>query len=73
MRRFRCERSVFTQGLIRGFDCVDQWGGKLDKVLADKTAAKLLGSDDTTTPHERSTNALKLRYRQLRWRCWQLD
>ena len=60
------EHSVFTQGVIWGIDSFDQWGVELGKVLAEKTAAELAGSDDASTTHDSSTNALMHRYRRLR-------
>ena len=60
------EHSVFTQGVIWGIDSFDQWGVELGKVLAEKTAAELAGSDPAAPTHDSSTNALIHRYRQLR-------
>ena len=65
------EHSVFTQGVIWGIDSFDQWGVELGKVLADRIAAELAGSDDPaathdSSTHDSSTHALMHRYRQLR-------
>ncbi len=60
------EHSVFTQGVIWGIDSFDQWGVELGKLLAQKTAAELSGSDAVALVHDSSTNALIKRYRQLR-------
>jgi glucose-6-phosphate isomerase len=60
------EHSVFTQGVVWGIDSSDQWGVELGKLLAEKTAAELAGSDEVAPNHDSSPNALIQRYRQLR-------
>ena len=60
------EHSVFTQGAVWGIDSFDQWGVELGKVLAERTAAELAGTDKAPPAHDSSTNALIQRYRQLR-------
>jgi glucose-6-phosphate isomerase len=60
------EHSVFTQGVVWGIDSFDQWGVELGKVLAERTASELSGSDNLQSNHDSSTNALLQHYRQLR-------
>ena len=48
------EHSVFTQGVIWGIDCFDQWGVELGKVLAQRIIPEL---ESTTERH--STMAVR--------------
>ncbi|MBK1646439.1 glucose-6-phosphate isomerase [Thiocapsa imhoffii] len=59
------EHSVFTQGAIWDIDSFDQWGVELGKVLAKRILPEL-GHSEPELSHDRSTNALIQRYRQLR-------
>jgi glucose-6-phosphate isomerase len=60
------EHSVFVQGVIWNIDSFDQWGVELGKQLAKTTIAELTANDAPKLAHDSSTNALILRYRQLR-------
>ncbi|WP_158881162.1 glucose-6-phosphate isomerase [Rhodanobacter sp. L36] len=60
------EHSVFVQGVIWNIDSFDQWGVELGKQLAKTTIAELTAKDAPKLSHDSSTNALILRYRQLR-------
>ena len=60
------EHRVFTQGTVWDIDSFDQWGVELGKVLAQRTAAELAGSDDAALSHDSATNTLIRRYRALR-------
>ena len=55
------EHAVFTQGVIWNIDSFDQWGVELGKVLAQRIAAEIEGSDELK--HDSSTNNLLQRYR----------
>jgi glucose-6-phosphate isomerase len=60
------EHSVFTQGAIWQIDSFDQWGVELGKVLANRIIPELENPDLMDLAHDRSTNALIRRYRDLR-------
>jgi glucose-6-phosphate isomerase len=60
------EHSVFTQGTIWNIDCFDQWGVELGKMLAQRIAPELEGTDETGLAHDSSTNALIRRFRRLK-------
>jgi glucose-6-phosphate isomerase len=59
------EHSVFTQGVIWGVNCFDQWGVELGKVLAQRIEPEL-DAPEPVLGHDSSTNALIRRYRELR-------
>jgi glucose-6-phosphate isomerase len=59
------EHSVFTQGVVWGINCFDQWGVELGKVLAKRIEPELAAAE-AQLAHDSSTNALIRRYRQLR-------
>ena len=59
------EHSVFTQGVIWGVNCFDQWGVELGKVLAQRIEPEL-DAAEPVLGHDSSTNALIRRYRELR-------
>jgi len=59
------EHSVFTQGAIWHIDSFDQWGVELGKVLAKRIIPELK-AHAAAPAHDSSTNALILRYRQLK-------
>jgi len=61
------EHQVFTQGVVWGLNSFDQWGVELGKVLAVAIIPELTG-DAAALEHDRSTNALINRYRQMRGR-----
>jgi glucose-6-phosphate isomerase len=60
------EHSVFTQGVIWGIDCFDQWGVELGKALAARIIPELRSEGEPKLGHDSSTNALIRRYRALR-------
>jgi glucose-6-phosphate isomerase len=62
------EHSVFTQGAIWAIDSFDQWGGELGKVMASRIIPELSHCAEPTLSHDVSTNALIIRYRQMRGR-----
>ena len=57
------EHSVFTQGVIWGIDCFDQWGVELGKVLAQRIIPELESTTEPTLDHDSSTNNLIRRHR----------
>lgn len=59
------EHSVFTQGVIWDVNPFDQWGVELGKQLA-KAIIPELQDKSATLSHDSSTNALIIRYRDLR-------
>ena len=58
------EHSVFTQGVVWDIDSFDQWGVELGKVLAQRIAAEIEGTDELK--HDSSTNHLIQRYRSAK-------
>jgi glucose-6-phosphate isomerase len=62
------EHSVFTQGAIWNIGSFDQWGVELGKVLAKRIIPELESENKPTLKHDSSTNALILRYREMRGR-----
>ena len=42
------EHSVFTQGVVWGIDCFDQWGVELGKVLAQRIVPELESTTEQT-------------------------
>jgi glucose-6-phosphate isomerase len=60
------EHSVFTQGTIWQIDSFDQWGVELGKILAQRIIPELEAAEDPSLKHDRSTNALIRRYRNLK-------
>jgi len=63
------EHTVFTEGVVWGFDSFDQWGVELGKVMASQLAPLL---SDTKAPdlsgEDGSTAGLVRQYRELRGR-----
>jgi glucose-6-phosphate isomerase len=59
------EHCVFTQGAVWNIDSFDQWGVELGKVLASRIVPEL-DAEAAPPEHDSSTNALILRYRQLK-------
>jgi glucose-6-phosphate isomerase len=60
------EHSVFVQGTIWSVDSFDQWGVELGKVLARAIIPELQSDTTPDLRHDSSTNALILRYRELK-------
>jgi glucose-6-phosphate isomerase len=60
------EHIVFTQGAIWDIDSFDQWGVELGKVLAKRILSELSAQQTPALKHDSSTNALILRYRNLK-------
>jgi len=60
------EHSVLVQGVIWDINSFNQWGVELGKKLARTTIAELAAADEPELDHDRSSNALIRRYRQLR-------
>ena len=60
------EHSVFTQGAIWQINSFDQWGVELGKVLAQRIIPELQSEMEPTLGHDRSTNNLIRRYRNLK-------
>jgi len=60
------EHAVYTQGVVWGINCFDQWGVQLGKVLADRIVPELESELEPALKHDSSTNALIQRYRRLR-------
>jgi glucose-6-phosphate isomerase len=60
------EHVVFTQGALWGIDSFDQWGVELGKVLAVAIIPELESADEPALAHDSSTNALIMRYRELK-------
>ena len=60
------EHSVFVQGAIWEINPFDQWGVELGKVLANRIAPELSGSEEPALTHDSSTNTLIRRYRRLK-------
>lgn len=50
------EHSVFVQGVIWNIDSFDQWGVKLGKALATRTATELRSAEEPSLAHDSSTN-----------------
>jgi len=61
------EHSVFTQGTIWNIDSFDQWGVELGKVLAQRIIPELESKVEPNLAHDRSTNNLIRRYRELKY------
>jgi len=57
------EHSVFTQGVVWGINCFDQWGVELGKALAQRIAPELERTEAQAPTHDSSTNHLIRRYR----------
>jgi glucose-6-phosphate isomerase len=60
------EHAVYTQGVVWGINCFDQWGVQLGKLLADRIIPELESEAEPELKHDGSTNALIRRYRKLR-------
>ena len=60
------EHATYTQGVVWGLNCFDQWGVQLGKLLADQIIPELDSVSDPVLQHDSSTNALIKRYRGLR-------
>lgn len=60
------EHSVFTQGVVWQIDSFDQWGVELGKALAQRIIPQLESATAPKLDHDSSTNALILRYRELK-------
>jgi len=60
------EHAVYTQGVVWGINCFDQWGVQLGKLLADRIIPELESAAEPELKHDASTNALIKRYRELR-------
>lgn len=59
------EHQTLTQGVVWGINSFDQWGVELGKSLAAVIARELSAPESPTLSHDRSTNALITRYRDL--------
>jgi len=57
------EHSVFTQGVVWGINCFDQWGVELGKALAQRIVPELEQAEAPAPAHDSSTNHLIRRYR----------
>ena len=60
------EHATYTQGVVWGINCFDQWGVQLGKLLADRISPELQAEAEPELKHDSSTNALIQRYRRLR-------
>jgi len=60
------EHATYTQGVVWGINCFDQWGVQLGKLLADRIIPELQADAEPELKHDSSTNALIQRYRRLR-------
>jgi len=60
------EHATYTQGVVWGVNCFDQWGVQLGKLLADRIIPELESATEPELKHDSSTNALIKRYRALR-------
>ena len=60
------EHLVFTQGTIWQIDSFDQWGVELGKALAQRIIPELETPAEPHLDHDRSTNALIRRYREIK-------
>jgi glucose-6-phosphate isomerase len=59
------EHSVYTQGVVWGVNCFDQWGVELGKAMALRILPQLQSETEPELGHDSSTNALIRTYRSL--------
>ncbi len=62
------EHITFTQGVVWGIDCFDQWGVELGKQLAQQVGPAIAGDADALAAQDASTRSLIAYYREHRSR-----
>ncbi len=60
------EHITFTQGVVWGIDCFDQWGVELGKQLALQIAPAVAGDADALAEQDASTQSLIAYYQEHR-------